>query len=94
MKMSGPYAPLYVDTQPIRTLSVFVWPVAMDFAPKLVTIGAVVVVNDRTNALSVRMGCVSAYKGVYGSLIFIIVGLFRSGNYPLQVQACTLLVLF
>ena len=41
MKMSRPYAPLRADTQPIRTLSVFVGSVAMDFAPKLAKIGGV-----------------------------------------------------
>ena len=85
MKMSGPYAPLYADTQPIRTLSVFVCPVAMGFAPKLGKIGAVVVENHQTNTLSMRMGCVSTCKGAYGPRIFIIVGLIRSENYPLQM---------
>ena len=44
--MDRPYAPLRANTQPIRTLSVFVGSVEMDFAPKLAMIGAVVVENE------------------------------------------------
>ena len=37
---------MHAVTQPIRTLSVFVGSVAMDFAPKLARIGAVVAENE------------------------------------------------
>ena len=42
LKICAPYAPLRPDTPAIRTPNVLVGSVAMDFAPKLAKIGAVV----------------------------------------------------
>ena len=46
MGICAPYAPLRTRTPAIRTLNVFVGSVAMNFAPKLAKIGAVVAWND------------------------------------------------
>ena len=64
----APYAPLRAHTPAIRTLSVFVGSVAMDFAPKLAKIGPVGVENYQLTFRFLILGAIILWRALFSIL--------------------------